>query len=47
MRQFIESLRRLYKAGRVNLDKIKEYVVSGKITPAEYDYIVGIAATEG
>ena len=47
MRQFIESLRRLYKAGRVNLDKIKEYVVSGKITPAEYDYIVGIASTEG
>lgn len=41
MRQFVESLRRLYKAGRVNLDKIKEYVASGKITSAEYDYIVG------
>lgn len=42
MRQFVESLRRLYKAGRVSLDKIKEYVASGKITPAEYDYIVGV-----
>ena len=41
MRQFVESLRRLYKAGRVPLDKIKEYVASSKITPAEYDYIVG------
>lgn len=41
MRQFVESLRRLYKAGRVSLDKIKGYVASGKITPAEYDHIVG------
>lgn len=40
MRQFVESLRRLYKASRVSLDKIKEYVASGKITPSEYDYIV-------
>ena len=41
MRQFVESLRRLYKVGRVSLDKIREYVASGKITSAEYDYIVG------
>ena len=41
MRQFVESLRRLYKAGRVPSGKIKEYVASGKITSAEYDYIVG------
>ena len=41
MRQFVESLRRLYKSGRVSLDKIKEYVASGKITRVEYDYIVG------
>lgn len=41
MRQFVESLRRLYKAGRLSLEKIKEYVAKGTITPSEYDYIVG------
>jgi len=39
MRQFVQSLRRLYKAGRVTLDKIKEYLAKGTITPAEYDWI--------
>jgi len=37
---FVESLRRLYKSGRVSLEKIKAYLASGKITPEEYDYIV-------
>lgn len=40
MRQFVESLRRLYRAGRVTLEKIQEYVAKGTITTAEYDYIV-------
>lgn len=40
MRIFVISLRRLYLAGKVSLDKIKSYVASGKITTEEYDYIV-------
>lgn len=36
---FAESLRRLYRAGKVSLDKIKGYFRDGKITAAEYDYI--------
>jgi hypothetical protein len=40
MRVFIESLKRLYKSGRVTLEKIKSYLADGKITTAEYDYIV-------
>lgn len=39
MSQFVESMKRLYKAGKVSLDKIKELLASRKITPAEYDYI--------
>lgn len=42
MRTFVESLKRLFSAGRVSLDKLKEYAASGKISTAEYDYIVGI-----
>lgn len=41
MRQFVESLRRLYRDGRLPLEKIKEYADSGKITSAEFDYITG------
>ncbi len=41
MRQFVESLRRLYRAGRITLTKVQEYVNKGTITTAEYDYIVG------
>ena len=40
MRQLVESLRRLYKAGRLSLEKVKGYVSKGTITPAEYDWIV-------
>lgn len=39
MRVFVESLRRLYKSGKVTLEKIKQYLAGGKITTAEYDYI--------
>lgn len=38
-RPFVESLRRLYVQGRVTIEKLKEFVASGKITTAEYDYI--------
>lgn len=39
MRPFVESLKRLYRQGRVSLDKLKEFVHDGKITTAEYDWI--------
>ena len=40
MRTFVESLRRLYKAGRVTLEKLNAFLNEGKINQAEYDYIV-------
>lgn len=40
MRILVESLRRSYRAGKISLDKIKEMLADGKITTAEYDYIV-------
>lgn len=42
MSAFVKSLKRLYKAGRLDLNKIKEYVNEGKITVKEYDWIVGL-----
>lgn len=41
MREFVESLRRLYKfLGLVPLDKIERYLTIKLITQEEYDYIV-------
>lgn len=39
MRAHVESIKRLYKAGRITLERVKALVAEGKITPAEYDYI--------
>ena len=48
MRLLVESMRRLYRAGKLSLDEIKARLAVGKITTAEYDYIVGVAtAKEG
>lgn len=41
MSAFAQSLKRLYKAGRITLDKIKEFLHEGKITLKEYDWIIG------
>lgn len=41
MSAFAQSLRRLYRAGRVSLKKVKEFLAEGKITTAEYDWIIG------
>jgi len=38
--KFVESIRRLYRAGKISLDKVKELLADGKITTEEYDYIV-------
>jgi len=37
--KFVESIRRLYQAGKITIDKVKELLANGKITPEEYDYI--------
>lgn len=41
MSQFAQSIRRLYRSGRVSLDKVKSLLADGKITTAEYDWITG------
>lgn len=41
MRILVESLRRLYKAGRLTLEQIQARLEKGTITQAEYDYIIG------
>lgn len=41
MRQFVESLRRLWLAGKIDQEKIKALCLAGKITSAEEAYILG------
>ena len=41
MSQFVQSIKRLYLAGRISLEKVKSLLADSKITTAEYDYIVG------
>lgn len=38
---FVESLRRLYKSGKVNFEKISELLSRGKISEEEFNYITG------
>lgn len=40
MRQFVESLRRLYESGEINREKIDSLFKSGKITEAERDFLL-------
>lgn len=42
MRTLVESLKRLYDAGRLTLEQIQERLEKGTITQEEYDYIVGV-----
>lgn len=41
MSTLVKSLKRLYEAGRLTKDQIKERVAKGTINEAEYEYIVG------
>lgn len=41
MRLLAESLRRLYRAGKIDEKKVKEMAAEGKITMEEMEYIVG------
>ena len=40
MSTFVESLRRLYKAGKIMKKKLDDLLDEGKITQDEYDYII-------
>ena len=40
MRTFVESLRRLYKQGRIAIAKLDGFLNEGKINQEEYDYIL-------
>lgn len=42
MNQFVESMKRLYVSGKVNVEKILELFESGKITKEEKLYILDI-----
>lgn len=42
MSQFIESLARLYRANRINEDKLKELLAIKKINQQEYNYIISV-----
>ena len=37
----VESMKRLYKSGKITKANVKVRVESGKITEDEYEYIVG------
>lgn len=41
MRTLVESLRRLYLAGKLTLEQIQARLEKGTITQEEYEYIVG------
>lgn len=41
MSKFVESLRRLYRAGKLTDAKLQQFVDEGKITQAEAEYIRG------
>ena len=41
MRILIESLKRLYKSGKITKENVSARVKSGKITKDEYEYIAG------
>ena len=41
MRTLVESLKRLYKKGKVTKEKLQSMVDEGTITENEYEYITG------
>ncbi len=47
MRTLVESFKRLYEAGRLTKEQIRQRVERGLITAAEYEYITGEPYEEG
>lgn len=40
MNQFVESLCRLYRANKIDIKKLGEFLALHKITQQEYEYII-------
>ena len=40
MSEFVESLRRLYEANKVDANKLRDLRAGGRLTKEEYQYIV-------
>ena len=39
MTEFVESLKRLFKAEKITIEKLEKFLNDGKITQDEFDYI--------
>ena len=39
MNPFVESLKRLYQANKITINKLNEFLENNKITKGDYDYI--------
>lgn len=46
MRTLVESLKRLYAAGKTDEEKIREMATDGKVSPEEAEYILGKEITK-
>lgn len=42
MRALVESLKRLYKSGKITAERVEKLLTDGKITQEEYEYIIGV-----
>lgn len=40
-RKIVESLKRLYEAGKLTKEQIADRLIKGTITAEEYNYIIG------
>ena len=47
MNQFVESLFRLYKSGKIDNKKLDALLASKKINKQEYDYIISVKKVVG
>lgn len=42
MRRFVESLKRLYKSGRITEERVQQLLDNEEITQDEYNYILEV-----
>lgn len=41
MREFVESLKRLFENDRIHKEDVERQLINKKISPQEFEYIVG------